>query len=165
MNLQITQTFSYRKSVLLKALIAPAFHLAVAKKMGTLETELLDHQVNGEIHSIRIRRRMQNQSPVPAAIAKFASSEVNLTHFDEWDLKTSTGHLKVEIAQAPVRLKGVAVVTSKGKGCERRFDWEIKSSIPIVGKMIEDFIAKDLTQTLQKEEAIIAGLLEAYASA
>jgi hypothetical protein len=162
MKHQIVLPLPFPAAVVMRALITPQFHVDKARGMGALSCELLEHGEDGTSHFVRIRRRMINRASVPAALAKLTPEQVVLTHRDDWDTASSTGRIEVQIEQVPVRLSAKASVVPTASGCEQRFDWEIHSSIPLVGRMLEKMLAQDLTQAVQNEARIVRDLLAAY---
>ncbi len=105
---------------------------------------------------------MQNRTPVPAVLAKLAPQSVVLTRRDEWDTVSMTGRVEIELEKVPVRMSAATVVLETAAGCEQRFNWDIRAAVPLVGGLLEKFIAQDLTQTLRGEVQIISDLLPTY---
>lgn len=106
---------------------------------------------------------MQNRTPVPAVLTKLTPQIVVLTRKDEWNTESSTGRIEIELEKVPVRMSATTSVVPAAAGCEQRFNWEIRASVPLVGGLLEKFIAQDLAQTLRGEVQIINELLPTYA--
>jgi len=149
----------YPPAVVMRALIVPAFHLDKARGLGAVSCELLDQGRDGTRYFVKIRRRMLNRPSLPAALARLAPEQVLLTHRDEWDAATLTGRIEVWIEQVPVRMTATAALVPTAGGCEQRFDWDIQSSLPLVGRMVEKMIAQDLSLTVLNEARIVKQLL------
>lgn len=159
MKHRIVVRYPFAPAMLLRALTTPQFHVDKAYRLGAACCDLLDQKVDGSSMAIRIRRRMPNTAPVPRALAKLIPNEIVVEHRDQWDASSGRGLIEVQVDRMPVRLIAKASVFAIATGCVQQFDWEINSSLPLLGGTLERFIAQDLDRSIQEETRVIEDLL------
>lgn len=106
------------------------------------------HNSDGTVSVVR----QSLPAEVPDFLRKFVGTTVDLTETITWDPpaadRSRTGALVVEVAKVPVTLKGTITLTLGGGGTTQVVDAELKASVPLIGRKIEE----------AAEPAVIAGI-------
>lgn len=100
---------------------------------------------------------------IPPALKSFASGATPLKQTELWKLIDDEWHCEytVELDGVPVELKGTMIVASTGQGSVNNVTLNVVCGIPILGKMIEEFIAQDSEEQMKAEHQHIKAHLEA----
>lgn len=124
------------------------------KNNGEVET-LSDTVVDG----IRIRRqRFTMNRELPAAITKVLKTD-RISY--ELEMHIDTARYRADWTITPLVLpdrvkgSGVAVVTPTSEGCLRVIDGELSVKVPLVGRMMEERLIAEVTDSYSVTAAII----------
>lgn len=87
----------------------------------------------------------QPSDNIPPALKSFAGGTTALTQTELWKNQDDQWQCEytVELDGVPVELTGSMCVTSTEQGCVNEISLNISCPIPILGKMIEEFIEQD----------------------
>lgn len=95
----------------------------------------------------------QPSGNIPPALKSFAGGATPLTQTELW--KNQDGCWQCEytvvLDGVPVELSGSMNVTATDKGCVNKISLNIACGIPILGKMIEEFIVQDSKDQMEAE--------------
>ncbi len=124
-------------------------------------TGALDHQVTvssdpGGAFTVTTRRSMPT-SDIPANLRGFIGSSLDVRQVEAWEPERAgarRGTVVVEIAGAPVRLTGTALLAPTPGGCELAYEGEVKAAIPLFGGAVEGAAAQAIRSALAAEEDV-----------
>lgn len=133
------------------------FHERKLKSMGITHFEILEHEADAERARIRIARQLPVQLP---GMKKGAGQVV---HTETWDLNAGTGDITAEPQGMPLEMHCKARFEPDGDGaCVAHYEWDIKASVPVVGKRLEKFVAADIDKRGAQEAEAGQALLDDY---
>lgn len=156
--------FPENSDVVIKAFTDKAFHTGKLEQMGISNYEVLDHQFDGEDFSIRIRRRVALDVPVPGAVKRLiGNGEVPVIHEDCWNATSRTGHVNMDIQGMPIELQCQLSLDDEAGGCVYTYLWDIQANVPLVGGKLEKTLVTDLDQKIPVETQAGIALLDNYA--
>lgn len=162
MKLLIPVSYAVPPAVVLRAMTDPDFHAEKIRRLQPLSFEIVEHGTVGSKFSIRVRRTMRNEVPVPALLKKLMPATSVIEHTDTWDTKTGKGRVVLSIEGLPVQLGCSIAATALGTGTELNHDWEILCRLPMIGSAAERFIAGDLPRLMELEADASRPLLDRY---
>lgn len=162
MKRRIVLALPYPPEVVMRAMTTPQFHIDKVRGLGALSCELLEEGGAGSARFVHIRRRMPGRAPVSGPLAKLLPSEIVLRHRDEWDGAGRSGRIEVQIEGVPLLMRATAAVVATATGSDQCFDWEITASLPLVGGVLERFVAQDLDRSIREEAQVVKELLKQY---
>ena len=110
----------------------------------TLSYEVLEHQRDDDKFMIRCKLTMPSSAPIPGFAKKFLGETMTVVQQDNWDLKSRTGQLNIEIQGAPVDVSAKMELKQGDSGGENHVHWTISCKIPLVGGKLEKLIAEDI---------------------
>ncbi|MDO5061298.1 MAG: DUF2505 domain-containing protein [Actinomycetaceae bacterium] len=89
---------------------------------------------------------------LPPIAGKFIPpTGVKLQVRDEWDTSNNTGIIEVDAGGLPVSVKGFSKLVPEGGATKRIIDLEVKVSIPLFGKKIEQLVVDNLESVIRLE--------------
>lgn len=117
-----------------------------------------DIRIDGDEATISTRRAMPT-TKVPQAFRGFVGSSLDVRLVEAWEAADSTGErrgtLSLDIVGAPVRVSGrMRLEPLADGGTRQHIDGEIKASVPIVGKHIEQAAADAVDKVMAVERRI-----------
>jgi hypothetical protein len=128
MKHKIEARYPAPSDVVIRALTDRKFYCDRLELQGFKTYEVVSHHFDGKDFSIKFKRKLPTGTVV---------------HEDTWNVASKTGRVIVELAGMPVEMTGVTALRDEGGGCVLSYDWDIKSSIPLVGGKIEKTIAAE----------------------
>lgn len=102
---------------------------------------------------------------VPRIARRFVRESYTLALTEQWNLgdrPEKTGGLYIHIREAPVKMEGSLRLSPAQSGCVKVFNMEIKCSIPVVGRKVEQEAEKLLQRALEKECTFTRDYLQHY---
>jgi hypothetical protein len=96
-------------------------------------------------------------SDIPANLRGFIGSSLDVRQVEAWEPERAgarRGTVVVEIAGAPVRLTGTALLAPTPGGCELAYEGEVKAAIPLFGGAVEGAAAQAIRTALAAEEDV-----------
>jgi len=141
----------------LAMLTTPAFRDQVC-----VQQRALDHDVDvkGEgAGAVVLIARTQSLEGAPSVATKVVGDTVRIVQREEWRTATEAG-FAMEIPGKPAGLQGGIVLRDNGDGTtDQLFTGEVKVTIPLLGKKLEQMIASILERALVKEGQVGASWL------
>lgn len=143
-------------ATVLKMFTDPAFHERKLQAMQLPDFRVLEHGLeNG-----RFRIKVERAVPVNLPGMKNATSRVQ--HTETWELDSGRGSVEVDMPGMPLKMRCQARMEPDGDACTVHYLWEIKSSVPVVGKQIEKMVVSDMEARAADEAEAARGLLGDY---
>ena len=141
----------------LAMLTTPAFRDHVCVRQGALDHDV---DVKGEgVGAVVLIARTQSLEGAPSVATKVVGDTVRIVQREEWRTGTEAG-FAMEIPGKPGRLDGTIVLRDNGDGTtDQLFTGEVKVTIPLLGKKLEQMIASILERALVKEGQVGASWL------
>lgn len=133
------------------------FHGQKLEKIG-IEHRVLECSQQGDDFRIRVERKI----PVKLPGMKKGGATSTVIHTECWNTKTRHGTVHVELPGMPLTMHCQSVAEDDGDGCVVRYDWEIKSRVPVVGGKIEKFVVADMDKQAEPERLAGVELLDNY---
>ncbi len=160
MHHEVLMRLDHPPAAVLAGLVDARFQLEKWRRLGALSVELLEQGGQGSVRVLKIRRKIGPKVQIPAVLKRLIPTEAEFIHREEWDLVSGTGRIDVDLGVLPLRVEGASAVIEKAGGCEQRFEWDIRSSIPLLGGALERFIAENLTRDVVTEARVMNELLK-----
>lgn len=148
-------------------LVSYYFNAEAAKQkltdMGNRAVDILLSERGESKGKIEFTYEAQASSNVPSALKALSSEWTAVKQTELWhsDGDTWTCEYDVELDGVPVTLKGSIHVVPSEQGCVSHMSLDINCGIPLLGKMVEEFIAKDSKAQMDGEYAYIQAALAA----
>lgn len=104
--------------------------------------------------------RTQQSLParVPDFMKKLVGESIDLDQSIDWGPAASdgsrTGQVAIDVAKAPVAMRGTMTLVPHGSGTRQVVDVVIKASVPIIGKKIEEAAAPAVRNALELQERL-----------
>ena len=99
----------------------------------------------GDGGGARTTTHQELPAKVPDFVRKFVGEHIRLDEIIDWGPAapdgSRTGDLKVDIANAPVSMRGKIRLVPDGSSTKQIVDADLKASVPIIGKKIEQAAA------------------------
>ena len=128
------------------------------------------HDVTVEAAGAGVRTRTHQTLPaeVPDFVRRMVGDHINLDEVITWGARgpdgSRSGELRVDVANLPVTMRGtIQLVPDAGGGSTRQIvDAELKASVPLVGRKIEEAAAPAVVAGLDGMEDLGRGWLAAH---
>ena len=137
---------------------------AIEKKLlhlGSRDIHIEKESDNGSQYKLKVDREVA-VSP-PKAIARFFQSWTKITQEETWNLTTDEqleSRIEVKIPGLPISLNTKIVMTADENCCHQKVKTSVKCSLPLIGKIMEKFIAEDLNRNIEAEASYIKASLD-----
>ena len=141
----------------LAMLTTPAFRDQVCARQRALDHDV---DVTGEgVGAVVLVARTQSLEGAPSIATKVAGDTVRIVQREEWRTATEA-RFAMEIPGKPGRVDGGIVLRDNGDGTtDEVFSGEVKVTVPLLGKKLEQMIASILERALVKEGQVGASWL------
>ena len=147
------------KAVVLRMFADRAFHERKLTHMGIESFEVLEHSAEDG----RFRLKVARDVPVNLPGLKKASGSSRVVHTEDWDLEAGTAAISAEPKGMPLEMWCDARIVDDGDdACVVHYDWEIKASVPVVGRKLEKFVASDMESRAADEVKAGCRFLDDY---
>lgn len=134
------------------------FHAAKFAACGARNIEVLESERGDDTFSITIERDVP--ADVPGVLKSLIGEWNTVTQTEEWEDVGDKEYIcdfAVGTEGVPVEIAGTMNVMASGKGCVNHVEMEISSTVPLLGKKLAQFVAKDAEKTLDREYDYIRG--------
>ncbi len=134
------------------------FHADKFTACGARNIEVLESEKSDDTFSITLDREVP--ADVPGVLKSLIGEWNTITQTEEWEDVGDSEFIcdfALSTEGVPVDINGTMNVMPLGKGCVNHVELDITSSIPLLGKKLAQFIAKDAEKTLGKEFDYILG--------
>ncbi|MBM7786245.1 DUF2505 domain-containing protein [Tenggerimyces flavus] len=104
--------------------------------------------------------RTQQSLParVPDFMTKLVGESIDLDQSIDWGPAgadgSRTGQISIDVAKAPVTMRGTMTLVPDGTGTRQVVEVVIKASVPIIGKKIEEAAAPAVRNALELQERL-----------
>jgi hypothetical protein len=138
-------------------LVDPAFLTARLAELGGRNAILADHHrvgPNGRV-SYRLRQGVDAQH-LPSAIRTLLGGNLTVDRTETWRPEPAGGYagtVAVTIPGMPGELGGTTALTDTASGSTLYLDGSVSIPIPLVGGLIEETVAEQITKLLDREHA------------
>ena len=161
--MKVTATHRYDCSIdeLYKHFCKPDFYRKKFKACGARNIKVLESDHDGNAFTIVTERDVP--ADVPGVLKSFLGEWNTVTQTENWDGEPGDEYysdLEITSAGAPVKIEGSMLLTPDGDGCVNEVDINIRCSIPLMGKKLEQFVAADTEKNLAAEYKYIKSILK-----
>lgn len=159
MKHSMQSSYPASRDVVLRMFADRDFHERKLQHMGIESFEVLEHEAGQGRFRIKIARNV----PINLPGLKKASGTSRVVHTEDWDLDSGTATINAEPKGMPLEMRCAARIDDDGAdACIVHYDWEIKASVPVVGRKLEQFVATDMEARAADEVAAGCHFLDAY---
>ncbi len=134
------------------------FHADKFAACGAKNIEVLESDKGDDTFSITVEREVP--ADVPGVLKSLIGEWNTVTQTEEWEDVGDDEYIcdfAVGTEGVPAEITGTMNVMATDEGCVNHIEMEISSSVPLLGKKLAQFIAKDAGKTLKKEYDYING--------
>lgn len=162
--MKFQQSLQYNKpsDVVIQMFGDPTYFEGKFQKLNALAFDVMEQSRSGDRFSIKMKLTFPLSVPVPGFAKKVVGDTTTLIEQDSWDLSAKTGTLSVDIQGAPVTAVGQMKLVDQGDGCVNEISWDIRCSVPLIGKKIEKLIAEDIQAKGADDARVTNELLANY---
>jgi len=126
----------------------------IKTKLETLGARHVEVEITegDDVKIVRITREVQVEAP--GALKSFVNLWNKMTQIEKWRGKKGGpyyGEMDIEIANAPVTLKSTMQLESTEEGCAVESLTSIKSNIPFLGRIMDNFMGEMTDKTIEEE--------------
>ena len=148
-----------------KMFFDPGFVPKKYAELGYSDIEVIDSNKDEQNFHVTCRFKMLPTIQIPKFAQKFVRSDqpVEVVQTDRWDMSTNRGALEVDVKSLPgMTMHCDMELTEHPRGAVNRMQWTVKSSIPLVGKKLEQIMADDIQSKSAVDLDISKKLLQDY---
>lgn len=163
METQDLHNYDHDVDTVFNVLHDPAFITSKYESLGARNIEILEYSGEGNNRTIRTKREVPAEAP--GMLKKFLGEWNKVEQSEVWQGETSgvrTCQLDINVQGVPVSLSGTMTLSPEGSGCVNNVVIDVTCEIPLVGKMLVDFVAGDTKKSMDAEYAFtktyLAGL-------
>lgn len=156
MKHQATAAYPAPAEVVLRMFLDEAFHVRKLTEVG-IEHRILECSLSGDDFRIRVQRQIPVDLP---GVKSLGVSKI--VHVEYWNTATHCGTVDVELPGKPLTMHCKSAIEDHGDRCVVRYDWELNSRLPVVGRKLEKFIAANIDEQAEPEHQAGIELLDAY---
>ena len=146
----------------LKTDVVSAFKLCTEQKAQEAVYAQLggtDLKVKREGRAPNVKLKVSRRMPAnpPAAIRKFVPATSDVSHTEAWgtDGGGYAADLVVDIRGVPVKIVGTKILQPENGGCTVAWNFDITSSIPLLGGIIASFAGEEIKKNLEDEYKVL----------
>ena len=136
-----------KSDVVIKMMTDRKFYTDRLDLEGVKGYEVLASAFDGKRFSITIKRKV---------------TAITLTTIESWDVASKKGTIKVELQGMPLKLSCETALKDDAKGCVLTYNWDISSSVPLVGGKIEKQFAGENEKAVPAQTKFGIQLLKNY---
>ena len=137
----------------LKTDVDSAFKLCTEQK----SQETVYSKLNCENPSIKREGRAPN---VKLRISRVVPATNEVSHSEDWgrDGDGYSSEIRIEIKGVPVKIAGTKSLQPSKTGCTVEWNFDVTSSVPLVGSVMASFAGAQVEQNLEDEYKILKSL-------
>ena len=155
MKHQMQAQYPAPPDVVLKMFVDKNFHTKKLDVIG-LPYKVLAHEFDGKTFRIRVERK------VPVNMPGGKKAEATVVNDEVWNVATRTGSVKADAGIMPIDCSCTTAIVADGKNTVVRYDWTVKSKVPLIGGQIEKMAVSDMEARAGEETRVAVGLLNDY---
>lgn len=137
----------------------PNFFAQKYTEQGAQNVRVQASTVSPTTSSITVTREIQLDVDVPAFGRGLIPSRITVIQTDAWDRQTMDGQLSIIFEGLPVHLTCKMQLREDAGKAHQTLDFDIRVNVPLIGKKLEEFIAKDLRRKFEKDTAVTMRIL------
>jgi hypothetical protein len=110
---------------------------------------------------LTMKRRVRRE--LPGMLAKVMSPESDLLFEETWSAEqdgSRSGTLTMEAVGQPVKMSATFELSAAGKGCVYRITHKCKSSVPLIGSLVEKFAQEQVEKGCADEFRYLVSYLK-----
>lgn len=151
MQKEIRLEFSQNVDEIYEAYTNADFIKAKLEALGARHIEVEIDEESG-VKVVRITREVQVEAP--GVLKNFVNVWNKMTQTERWQGEQGGpyyGEMNIEIANAPVTVKSTMQLENTEDGCAVETMTSIKSNIPFLGRIMDDFMGEMTDKTIEEE--------------
>lgn len=126
----------------------------IKAKLETLGARNVEVEISEEnnVKIVKVSREVQVEAP--GALKNFVNLWNKMTQIERWRGKKGgpySGEMDIQIANAPVVVKSTMQLESTEEGCAVETLTSIKSNIPFLGRIMDNFMGEMTEKTIEEE--------------
>jgi len=162
MKYRETIDYPVSRERLLAIFTDPSFVVRKYQGQGASNIETGSSEQVGSRFRITVSRDVPVEVDVPSFARSLVPAAITLVQTDIWDTGTGKGSLAIEFQGMPVTLNcDMTLEAREDGGTHHVLDFDIRVSVPLIGKKLEELLASDLRMKFGKDtevsKALIAG--------
>lgn len=157
--MQTVQTKTYSQSVdeIAAAYLDADFLTSKFEDIGSRNIDVTVDVLDDDVYKVTTHR--EAPADVPRALKSVISSWNKVTQNEKWtgeDGGPYKGEIELETANVPAEMSVVIDIVDNGSGCTCTVTTDIKCKIPLIGKKLAQFIAKESEKAVNDEYGFIS---------
>ncbi len=128
------------------------------QQLGAQKYRLKRAEQQQNVLTIEARRQVPVGDEVPSSLRKFVNEYNRVRQRETWTINDNgqyQGELRVDIDGIPAKVQGTMVITPTALGCTNQIALHITSTLPIIGHLVVEFVAKNIEQQMESEYSYI----------
>ncbi len=124
------------------------------QQLGAQKYRLKRADKHQNILELDARRQIPIGDEVPSALRKFIKDYSSVRQRETWTVNDDGQYhceLRVDIDGMPVRVQGTMVLSPTVQGCMNELSLQVTSTLPIIGHLAVEFVAKNIEQQMENE--------------
>jgi len=157
MQTKIANSYSQSVDDIAAGFLDEGFLTAKFEALGSRNIDVCVEALDDDEFEVTIRR--DAPAEVPGALKSVLKPWNTIKQVERWsgpDGGPYCGDITVTTEGIPAAISSKLSLTASAGGCEQIIDLTIKCSIPIIGKTLAKFIAKESAKSIAEEHAFIA---------
>lgn len=149
-----------RKS--LKTDVESAFRLCTEQKSqekvyAQLAGTNLRIKRTGKAPSVKLAISRTMPANPPGAIRKFVPATNDVSHTEDWAAEGQgfASRIAIDIKGVPVKIVGTKALQPEKGGCSVEWNFDVTSSIPLLGSILASFAGEEIRKNLEDEYKVL----------
>lgn len=162
---KVTATHEYEHDIetVYEAFTDPDFYIDKFEGIGCRNVEVLESSSDDD-GGFQIEVHREVKADAPAILQALIGEWNSLNQTESWqgddDGEEYYNELEIDSEGTPVSITGTMTLTADGDSCINEVELVIRCNVPLVGKKLEEFVAKDTAQNLAAEYEFIQEYLD-----
>ena len=162
---KVTAVHEYEHDVetVYEAFTDPDFYVDKFEGIGCRNVEVHESAEDDD-GGFEIEVQREVKADAPAILQAIIGEWNTLIQSESWQIiedgEEYSNELEIESESTPVTITGTMTLTAEEDGCVNEVELKIRCSVPLVGKKVEDFVAKDTAASLAAEYEFIQEYLD-----
>ncbi len=162
---KVTAVHEYEHDVetVYEAFTDPDFYVDKFEGIGCRNVEVLESSEDDD-GGFQVEVHREVKADAPAILQAIIGEWNTLIQSENWQIvedgEEYSNELDIESESTPVSISGTMTLTADGEGCVNEVELRISCSVPLVGRKVEDFVAKDSLANLDAEYEFIQEYLD-----
>ena len=154
MKIQVKHSLKTDVGSLFKLCTEQKSQEAIYSKLGGTDLKI---RREGRAPNVRLKVSRRMPANPPAALRKLVPSTNNVAHSEEWavDGQGYAADIIVDIKGVPVKIVGTKILQPEKGGSSVAWNFDVTSSIPLLGGLIASFAGDELKKSLEAEYNVL----------